>query len=72
MVIPEEIGDHVLPQNQIAESVHGAQKYSQIGPDAAEKLLRSAVESSQLFIMMRVEYEIQISLLAMLNLVAFF
>ena len=47
MIIPEEIGDHVLPQNQTAETIHGAQKYSQIGSDAAEKLLRSALESER-------------------------
>ena len=50
MIIPEEIGDQVIPQQQVAEVVHGAQKYSQIGGDAAEKLLRSAVDTQLLFL----------------------
>lgn len=49
MVIPEEIGDQVIPQQQSAEVVHGAQKFSQIGGDAAEKLIRSAIDT-QLFL----------------------
>ena len=45
MVIPEEIGEQVIPQQQVAEIIHGAQKFSQIGGDAAEKLIRSAVDT---------------------------
>ena len=45
MIIPEEIGEQVIPQQQVAETIHGAQKFSQIGGDAAEKLIRSAVDT---------------------------
>ena len=43
MIVMEEVGDTALPG---ASSVpHGAQKYAQLGCDAAEQLLMSALES---------------------------
>ena len=38
MVVPEEVGDMVLP-NTSSAAVQGVLKYTQIGGDAAEKLL---------------------------------
>lgn len=45
MIIPEEVGDTVLP-NTSAAAVQGALKYTQVGGDAADKLLRSATAPS--------------------------
>lgn len=43
MIMMEELSPTALPGTSSA--VHGAQKYSQIGGDAAEQLIMSALES---------------------------
>lgn len=42
MIQMEEISTTALPSS--VSAVHGAHKYAQIGPDAAEELLMSSVD----------------------------
>lgn len=43
MVVPEKVGETELPST-LSTPIHGPVKYSQIGSDAASKLLSAAVE----------------------------
>ena len=45
MVVQEDLDPKALPASTNAGHVQGAQKYAQIGGDAAKKLLQSALEA---------------------------